>query len=467
MPFVGIGVGIGRQRFAQGGIFAAYAARVAADGGVTEGGSCVNAVSGISLNSSLLLVPSGYKSGVVYSQIPTDGDGDLTFTRASEATRVNSDGEIEVVGSGVPRLDYSQGSCPALLLEPQRTNSVRNSTMQGAVTGNPGTLPTNWSFGLPTGFNREIVGVGTENGLSYVDVRYYGTPTGGSFLGISPDSNTQISAISGQTWSYSVYVKLVSGTIPTNSSTFQATEYNSAGVFLATSSNSYNLNTLTSLTRLVNTRTLNEATCAFTNWVLRTNYTTGVAYDFTIRFAQPQIEQGAYVTTPIFTSGATVTRLQDGQKVENIADLIGQTEGTIFIDVYFQELSQVGFRVFFSLEGAVSSQFSGLNASTTNNGNNINYAGGTYALTTGRHKIVCTYSEANNERKLYVDGALRSTSTHTNFLASISQLSIGCRINPFSSFGTDRVLDTGSGINAFAMYPTLLSNDDCLTLSTL
>jgi hypothetical protein len=96
MPFVGIGVGIGRQRFAQGGgIFAAYAARVAADGGVTEAGACVNAVSGISLNSSLLLVPSGYKSGVVYSEIPTDGDGDLTFTRASSATRVNSDGLIE------------------------------------------------------------------------------------------------------------------------------------------------------------------------------------------------------------------------------------------------------------------------------------------------------------------------------------------------------------------------------------
>jgi hypothetical protein len=94
MPFVGIGVGVGRQRFAQGGgIFAAYAARVAADGGVTEAGACVNAVSGISLNSSLLLVPSGYKSGVVYSEIPTDGDGDLTFTRASSATRVNSDGE--------------------------------------------------------------------------------------------------------------------------------------------------------------------------------------------------------------------------------------------------------------------------------------------------------------------------------------------------------------------------------------
>jgi hypothetical protein len=79
-------------------------------------------MSGLFNQASLVLVPSGYKSGKVYSEVPTDGDGDLTFTRASSATRVNSDGEIEVVGSGIPRLDYSQGSCPALLLEPQRTN---------------------------------------------------------------------------------------------------------------------------------------------------------------------------------------------------------------------------------------------------------------------------------------------------------------------------------------------------------
>jgi hypothetical protein len=75
-------------------------------------------------DASLLLIPSGYKSGKVYCQKPTDGDGDLTFTRASSATRVNSDGLIESVATGVPRLDYSQGSCPSLLLEPQRTNLV-------------------------------------------------------------------------------------------------------------------------------------------------------------------------------------------------------------------------------------------------------------------------------------------------------------------------------------------------------
>ena len=43
------------------------------------------------------------------------------FTRASSATRVNSQGLIEVVGSDQPRVDYSSGE-GALLLEPQRTN---------------------------------------------------------------------------------------------------------------------------------------------------------------------------------------------------------------------------------------------------------------------------------------------------------------------------------------------------------
>ncbi len=45
--------------------------------------------------SSLVLIPSGTKTGKVYSQKPVSGDGDFTFTRSSAATRVNADGFIE------------------------------------------------------------------------------------------------------------------------------------------------------------------------------------------------------------------------------------------------------------------------------------------------------------------------------------------------------------------------------------
>jgi len=47
--------------------------------------------------ASLVMIPSGYKEGVVYSEIPIDGSADLVFTRASDGTRVNSSGLVENV----------------------------------------------------------------------------------------------------------------------------------------------------------------------------------------------------------------------------------------------------------------------------------------------------------------------------------------------------------------------------------
>jgi hypothetical protein len=93
---IGLGVGINRSNYAQG-IFGAYATRVVADGGVVEAGSCVDAVSGLLLSASLLLVPSGYKGGKLYAEIPTNGNGDLTWTRGSDAFRTNANGLIQRV----------------------------------------------------------------------------------------------------------------------------------------------------------------------------------------------------------------------------------------------------------------------------------------------------------------------------------------------------------------------------------
>ena len=46
-------------------------------------------------DASLIMYPSGYKEDKIYSLKPTDGSGDLDFTRASTATRVNAEGLIE------------------------------------------------------------------------------------------------------------------------------------------------------------------------------------------------------------------------------------------------------------------------------------------------------------------------------------------------------------------------------------
>jgi hypothetical protein len=81
------------------------------------------------LNSaSLVMIPSGYKEDVVYSQIPTDGSGDLSFTRASNGTRINSAGLVEV--------------CPWNIVQQSETfdNAIWN-LYYGTITSNSQTAP--------------------------------------------------------------------------------------------------------------------------------------------------------------------------------------------------------------------------------------------------------------------------------------------------------------------------------------
>jgi len=65
--------------------------------------------------ASLVMIPSGYKEDVVYSQIPTNGNGDLSFTRASNGTRVNSAGLVEVCPWNFVAQSESIGTSPWLL----------------------------------------------------------------------------------------------------------------------------------------------------------------------------------------------------------------------------------------------------------------------------------------------------------------------------------------------------------------
>jgi hypothetical protein len=57
-------------------------------------------------DASLIMFPSGYKEDKIYSLKPTDGSGDLDFTRASTATRVNAEGLIEGVRTNL--VTYSE-----------------------------------------------------------------------------------------------------------------------------------------------------------------------------------------------------------------------------------------------------------------------------------------------------------------------------------------------------------------------
>ena len=76
--------------------------------------------------ASILTTPTAYDNGKILSVKPNTSVGDFDFTRNSTATRVNSEGLIEDVASGLPRIDYTNG-VGSLLLEPQSTNLFLNS----------------------------------------------------------------------------------------------------------------------------------------------------------------------------------------------------------------------------------------------------------------------------------------------------------------------------------------------------
>ena len=79
------------------------------------------------LNSaSLVMIPSGYAEDKVYSVVPSDGSGDLSFTRASNGTRINSAGLVEVCPWNL--VQYSEEFNNAIYTVKNAVTIVDNST---------------------------------------------------------------------------------------------------------------------------------------------------------------------------------------------------------------------------------------------------------------------------------------------------------------------------------------------------
>jgi hypothetical protein len=91
--------------------------------------------------ASLVMIPSGYKEDIVYSVIPTSGAGDLSFTRASNGTRINSAGLVEDVPWNL--VEYSeQFDNAAWVKSASATTITTNSTTapNGTTTADTWTI---------------------------------------------------------------------------------------------------------------------------------------------------------------------------------------------------------------------------------------------------------------------------------------------------------------------------------------
>ena len=132
--------------------------------------------------ASLVMTPNAIKSNKVYSIIPSNGNGDLTFTRDTSATQINSLGNVENVLTTIPRLNYDAvGGCPSLLLEPQRTNLVLRSEEFSNVNwekGTPITLVSNTTETTsPQGINNATKATANGTGLIHIRQSVFGATT--------------------------------------------------------------------------------------------------------------------------------------------------------------------------------------------------------------------------------------------------------------------------------------------------
>ncbi len=142
-----------------------------------------------------LYVPSGYKAGTAYGVLPNDSSADFDdFVRATSATRTNKDGLIESMGNNIPRLDYSDGGCPSLLLEAERTNICKYSEQITSWNKNPS------SSAVIIRSNDEVA----PNGEDTADVVSVLTQYDGVYT-------ASITSVIGTKYSCSTYVKHVSG----------------------------------------------------------------------------------------------------------------------------------------------------------------------------------------------------------------------------------------------------------------
>jgi len=249
--------------------------------------------------------------------------------RASGGTRIDSAGDLQTTTNNVGRITYNRSTLAlrGLLLEPGATNGLRNNSMQGAGSGSPGTLPTNWSVGGGTGLTRTIVGTGTTGGMEYIDIRFAGT-TGGTFTTLLMEAAAIIAAASGQTWTGSAYIAIVGGSVTNLSSITLVTNILDSGGAVLTQQTQV-LTLSATLTRLSVTGTIANGSAAYVRPLIGINYASGVAVDITLRIALPQLEQGTAASSIIRTTGSAGMRAAETLTISSLS-VYGLVNGSTY-----------------------------------------------------------------------------------------------------------------------------------------
>ena len=438
---------------------------------------------------SLILVPARFKTGKLYTPVATTSgglvlgaSGDFNVTRATTATRVNASGFIEVVASGIPRLDYytsgGTAGCPALLVEPSAQNLAKHSEQfdtvtSGWIAAGLQTITGNTNATLdPAGLNTADLIVATTGTLNH-DIR--------------PNADNLPAFVSGTTYTYSVFAKATSAVSGFLQIYFGAIGFSPASPFAnfqlsgngAITTGTYSAASIQpfgngwyrcSITAIAaaNGNGATPMQPILTSGVIRNGTFAGNGTDGVYLWGA-QLVTGSIATSYIPTTTAPVTRNADVISVSGaVSGCIGQTEGTIYAEVDMRNaISRVASILQLRQDGnneitfGITSAFGGTNTIAVRAQQAGSFVIGFYQQNNaaGIYKIAFAYK--STDCKLYINGtdtgvSISANNAFTAFSFNEIQLGMSNSVNQFN----DR-------IRAAALYTTRLTDSELAALTTL
>jgi hypothetical protein len=404
---------------------------------------------------SLILVPARFKTGKLYTPLATTSggvvlgaSGDFNVTRNTTATRVNANGLIESVASGIPRLDYPiGGGCPALLVEPAATNALSYSEEfdnaawgKSAMTVSTGTTAL---FTAPDGTTNADKIIATSGNVAHNINRSGIASAAYTFSVFAKAGEESVISLWLRGASVRAEFNLVSGTVSNITTTSARIENYGNGWYRCT---------------------VYDSTAGTTAHVYGRG---GAAYagngsdGFYLWGAQ--LETGSVATSYIPTTTAAVTRNADVINLSGaVSGCIGQTEGTIYAEVVLSRinanqvisLGTLNDRIMINFDSSTS-----VLALIRVGGVDANYTATIPAIpaTGGVYKIALGYKA--NDYCFAVNGIAYASTASRGVPANMSTLYLGASV-----FSTAQLNDR---IRAAALYTSRLTNAELAALTTL
>ena len=368
--------------------------------------------------------------------------GDIATDYFPTTTRLN-----------VPRIDYrnadgSLSTVGRLLLEPQRTNVALQSETITAATGTTVTLDTTTA---PTGLNTaDKLVEDTSTGLHFTSF--------GGVLGGTADSSIYCVSIFAKAAGRTRFVLFDNAQVAAGATNFDlsnGTVISGTGRIENYGNGWYRCTIFpaksTSTTANVQIRMIDAGT--------NTSYT-GDGTSGLFLWGK-QIEPSAtYQTTYIPTTTAAVTRNADTASRTGVESWIGQTEGTVFVDVNYQAVT--GLSMFVSIRPNSANKIEIYRDGTTIFGdifgNSVNVLLSRVSNPAGRYKIALAYK--SGQTALYINGTSAGTSaTAFSFATSMADLSINLRSGP--------TFIEQAFYNQVMLFPNRLTDSQLQSLTTL